>query len=122
MECDDKFGSYGVVGFASVDMKGEDPVTTNFVMSCRVARKHVEHTFYGWLGSYMKQQGASRLLVELIRTARNGPLAKVFEEMPFTAVRSEGNSTLLAMNLTGEVKIEDIVALDDTAFCGEKVN
>lgn len=122
MECEDKFGAYGIVGFASVDMSGSDPKTNNFVMSCRVAKKHVEHTFYGWLGNHMKQRhGAQRLLVELIRTAKNGPLSQVFEEMPFTAIRTEGNSTLLAMDLSGDVAIEDIVALDDSVFSAEKV-
>jgi len=121
MECEDKFGSYGVVGFASVDLKGDDPLTNNFVMSCRVARKHVEHAFYAWLGVTMRhQQGARRLLVELIRTAKNGPLAKVFEEMPFNTVRTEGDTTLLAMDLSGEVILEGIVALDDSAISGDR--
>jgi FkbH-like protein len=115
MECDDRFGSYGIVGFASVEMKEENPVARDFVLSCRVAQKHVEHAFYGWLGSYVKQQGASTLLVRLIKTSRNSPLLRVFEEMPFTTVHSEGDNVLLAMDLSGGISRDDAVTVDDSA-------
>lgn len=116
MECEDRFGNYGIVGFASIDRSGEIPVARDFVLSCRVAQKHVEHAFYGWLGSYLKQHGAATLLVNLVKTAKNAPLRKVFDEMPFTTVETEGDTTLLTMDLSGEVLRDDIVTVDDSAF------
>jgi len=116
MECEDKFGSYGIVGFASIDTGGEAPVAKDFVLSCRVAQKHVEHAFYSWLAQCMKQRGAYRLLVELTKTARNKPLVKVFEELPFAIERSEGDRVLLSLDLCGSVYRDDVVELDDAAF------
>lgn len=116
MECQDRFGSYGIVGFASVDLKGEHPTARDFVLSCRVAQKHVEHAFYGWLGNCMKDRGARMLLLNLIKTDRNSPLLRVFEEMPFTRVSSAGQEMLLALDLAGKVDLDDIVAVDDSAF------
>ncbi len=116
MECTDRFGDYGIVGFASVDLSGNEPVAKDFVLSCRVAQKRVEHAFYGWLGETMRREGAKRLLIDLIKTARNRPLVKVFEEMPFSTVSSEGDHVLLALDLTGDVERDDVVLLDDSAI------
>jgi FkbH-like protein len=121
MECEDKFGNYGIVGFASIDMSGEVPVAKDFVLSCRVAQKRVEHAFYGWLGAFLKQQGASQLRVELIKTAKNRPLVQVFEEMPFITLSVDGDKTLLSMELNGTMPRDSVVALDDAAFSGSRV-
>jgi len=118
MECEDRFGDYGIVGFASIDFSSDTPVAKDFVLSCRVAQKRVEHAFYGWLASFAKRGGASRLQVNLIRTEKNLPLVKVFEDLPFTAVGAEGNLAVLSMDLTGEIVPDNVVALDDTALRG----
>jgi FkbH-like protein len=120
LECEDRFGSYGIVGFASIDKAGEYPVARDFVLSCRVAQKRVEHAFYGWLGDYLKQQGANTLMVQLVKTAKNAPLRKVFEEMPFTAVNTEGDTVLLAMDLRGDVSRDSVVTVDDAAFASRR--
>jgi FkbH-like protein len=119
MECEDRFGSYGIVGFASIEIGAETPVARDFVLSCRVAQKRVEHAFYAWLGQTLKRRGADKLLVQLIKTSRNSPLRKVFEEMPFTVVKSEGEQLLLAMDLRGDTICDDIVTIDDGAL-GER--
>ena len=116
MECEDKFGHYGTVGFASIDCSGEDPVARDFVLSCRVAQKHVEHAFYRWLAERFRQQGNRRLLVELIKTTRNSPLVKVFDELPFTVVREEGDAVLFSMNLECDFGAEDVVAVNASAL------
>jgi FkbH-like protein len=119
MACEDRFGDYGIVGFASIDLRAERPVARDFVLSCRVAQKHVEHAFYGWLGNRLRQQGATSLSVELVKSARNGPLVRVFEEMPFTVAKSDGDAALLLLNLRDGVDHEGIVAVDDSAFAAE---
>jgi len=97
-------------------LQGEAPVARDFVLSCRVAQKHVEHAFYGWLGSYLKQQGAKTLLVHLVKTARNAPLRRVFDEMPFATIKTEGETILLAMDLAGELTRDNVVTVDESAF------
>ncbi len=119
MACEDRFGDYGIVGFASIDRSGEFPIANDFVLSCRVAQKHVEHAFYGWLGNRFRQCGARRLLVKLIKTSRNGPLARVFEEMPFTAVGAEGDAVTLSVDLATNLSDDHLVAVDDSAFGSE---
>jgi FkbH-like protein len=118
MECEDRFGAYGIVGFASIEIGGEDPVAKDFVLSCRVAAKHVEHAFYSWLGNRMKEQGARRLLIDLIKTQRNKPLVRVFDELPFKTIREEGEKVLFSLDLASEVHLDNIVELNDSALAG----
>jgi FkbH-like protein len=116
LDCSDKFGAYGIVGFASVQTDGNEPAARDFVLSCRVAQKHVEHAFYAWLAERMQQQGARKLLVDLVETSRNKPLIKVFDELPFTRLREEDGRILLAMDLSARPDREDVVELDDSAI------
>ena len=99
MHCKDKFGDYGTIGFASVDERGAAPKITDLVISCRAAKKLVEHTFIEWLGKREKMRGARRLETVFIKTKKNGPLGKVFEEMPFQAFDEESETVLYTLDL-----------------------
>jgi hypothetical protein len=55
-------------------------------------------------------------LVELIKSARNGPLVRVFEEMPFTVDGSDGEAVSLSLDLNKDVNFDNVVSLDDSAF------
>ncbi len=116
MQCEDRFGDYGIVGFASVDLGGQEPVMRDFVLSCRVAQKHVEHAFYAWLGARMKERGARRLLVWLVKTDRNTPLVKVFEDMPFRQIGADASAALLALDLDSAPSADGVVTVDDSAM------
>jgi FkbH-like protein len=116
MQCEDRFGDYGIVGFASIDLGGQEPVVRDFVLSCRVAQKRVEHAFYAWLGGRMKERGARRLLVRLVRTERNTPLVRVFEEMPFRQIGADAAAALLALDLDSAPAADGVVTVDDSAM------
>jgi FkbH-like protein len=116
LQCEDRFGDYGIVGFASVDLSGQDAAVRDFVLSCRVAQKHVEHAFYAWLSERMKERGARRLLVSLVKTARNTPLIKVFEEMPFRQIGTDAAAVVLALDLDSSMGADGVVTVDDSAM------
>ena len=120
-ECADKFGAYGIVGFASIRLDSHEPIVQEFVLSCRVAQKHVEHAFDGWLAERMHEQGARRLLVNLVETKRNEPLIKVFEELPFRRQSTEEDHLLLAMDLAVKPDRDDVVSLDDSEIPQEAI-
>jgi FkbH-like protein len=115
-DCTDRFGSYGIVGFASIRLNRQEPAVQDFVLSCRVAQKHVEHAFYGWLAERMHQQSARRLLVDLVLTERNAPLVKVFEELPFRRENTGENRVLLVLDLAVKPDRDAVVSVDDSAI------
>ena len=47
IQCEDRFGSYGVVGFAVVDKR--EPRLTDLMFSCRIRAKRVEHAFLAYV-------------------------------------------------------------------------
>ncbi|MFM2294051.1 MAG: hypothetical protein RLZZ350_464 [Verrucomicrobiota bacterium] len=110
-DCADKFGSYGIVGFASVDGRAGEPRVTNLVLSCRVAQKRVEHAFFGWLARWAVARGATKLLADLIVTERNGPLVAVFDELKFQRVTEAGVNVRLELPLAAAPVEENIVTL-----------
>jgi len=100
VRCRDRFGDYGIVGFVAIK-ESTPPVITEIVISCRIARKRCEHAFLRWLAIRERDRGQRRLTAKLIRTDRNGPLAMVFQETPFTVAGET------------ETQIEYVLDLDD---------
>lgn len=116
MECSDKFGNYGIIGFAKVDESGADPVATDFVMSCRVAQKFVERTFYAWLGAHEKKAGRTKLLARFVRTKRNQLLVEVFQQLPFQTVSELSDGSLVSMDLLTPFEPEKVMDVDAGDF------
>lgn len=108
-DCEDRFGAYGIVGFASVDEKRDPPTLLDFVLSCRVARKRVEHTFFQWLADREAARGCTRLRADLIRTAKNAALFRVFDETPFRTVDEAGEQRHLELDLRERVVPEPVI-------------
>jgi FkbH-like protein len=112
LECEDKFGKYGLVGFASVSEGAEKPVIKDFVLSCRVAQKRVEHTFINWLALREAGRGCIALQANIFRTAKNKPLFQVFEDLPFDVIKEENGNILMEMSLDKKIETNDIISLE----------
>lgn len=100
LHCKDKYGDYGITGFSSIRMNKINPFLENFVISCRVAQKKVEHTFITWLGTALNERGFEKINVGLVVTAKNGPLIKVFKDFPFETVSESNLLKTLSLDLT----------------------
>jgi FkbH-like protein len=81
--CHDRFGDYGTVGFAVVDLSGAEPLLRDFVFSCRVAKKKVENAFLAWLLQQFSDMGYHKLTAQFVPTERNGALRAVIDEVGF---------------------------------------
>lgn len=112
LEAEDRFGRYGIIGFVAVDERDEVPSVRDYVLSCRVAQKRVEHAFFGWLAAHERDLGATALQAELVRSGRNGPLEQVFQELPFTTVEDDGERALFELDVTVSL-VDDIVDVRD---------
>lgn len=101
----DRFGDYGIVGFASFEAKGSDLQLKDFVMSCRVAMKHVERAFFYAVVNSPLFADKQRLRINIFKTERNTPLREQLLTMPF-AVEHEDNASLQLL-FDRSVKFED---------------
>ena len=71
------------MGFCIIKQEADAYYITDFVISCRVAQKMVEHSFVYWLKEKMEATQKTKLLVDYIKTARNAPILAVFEDLEF---------------------------------------
>jgi FkbH-like protein len=104
VECADRFGSYGIVGFASMTDGDSSVRVGDLVLSCRVARKRVEHSFFRWLGARVLERGGSEIRADFRPTERNAPLAEVLADLRF-AVGADGTYTLSAAEAAAAVEV-----------------
>jgi FkbH-like protein len=112
MDCSDRFGDYGIVGFASIDESQQLPTLRDLVLSCRVAQKRVEHTFIHWLARRELGKGKAALAVELVKTERNQPIRQVFEDLHFRPLGGQNGRVLMELPLDQNLTVEDIVTVE----------
>ena len=111
IRCADRFGDYGVVGFVSV-RKGAEPLIEDLVISCRVAKRRVEHALIRWLGERYAGEGASTLAATLVHTSRNGVLAAVFKDLPFETIGSTEKQTTYRLSSARLHEIPAVVTIE----------
>lgn len=93
MDCKDRFGSYGTVGFGVVDI--EKPIVLDLMFSCRVQSKRIEHAFLSYILNLYAAQEKRDLFVRYKKTSRNAVSGKVFEDFEFDVLsEDEGITTL----------------------------
>jgi FkbH-like protein len=79
LEVEDRFGTYGVVGFCIVDSR--TPLMTDLMFSCRIQSKRVEHAFLAYLvREYIARTGKD-FQADYRKTPRNAPSGKVFADL-----------------------------------------
>lgn len=78
----DRFGDQGLVAFVIV--RGEEIV--DFTMSCRVAGRGLETRAWAAIAHDLRTQGVVRVRARWRRTAKNTPVADLFERLGFVCV------------------------------------
>ena len=72
MRVADRFGDSGLVGLALVDRSAPARWRVeNFLLSCRVIGRTVEHAFVAWLAARARAQGAQSLTFAFVASPRN---------------------------------------------------
>jgi len=90
IEVEDRFGNYGIVGFAIMDR--ERNVLTDLAFSCRIQSKRIEHAL---LAHLLGQYPARPFRALWKKTERNAPTGKVFADLGFREAREAGGVTEL---------------------------
>jgi len=106
LSCEDRFGSYGVIGFSIVDRR--EPVMTDLMFSCRIQSKRVEHAFLAFLiRKYMAESGREFRAIYR-RTPGNTPSGQVFADLCMDEIAIQDGASLLRFP-TGKVVPDDRV-------------
>ena len=81
MRCVDRFGDYGIIGFALVNPAMG--LVEDYLMSCRVQRKFVEHALYQTLVDIVRRADAKALRIRYKRTQRNALALQLLSDLGF---------------------------------------
>jgi FkbH-like protein len=114
LSCEDRFGSYGIIGFSIVDRR--QPLMTDLMFSCRIQSKRIEHAFLNFLiCKYISETGRD-FYAKYRRTDRNAPSGKAFAEIGMEEVETVDGLSLLRFPAGREVPNEGVieVAVDDS--------
>lgn len=86
---EDRFGDYGIVSAAIVDMAGEEPILAEWVLSCRVMGRQVEDALLGHMESELQAAGYEILRGRYVPTAKNQPVSGLYQRMGYQPVSRE---------------------------------
>lgn len=104
IECSDRFGSYGTIGFCVVVRSGT-PLMTDLMFSCRIQSKRVEHAVLAYLIRRYREMGLFEFSANYRKTSRNAAQGKVFDDLGFREASACDGVTHLVF--PGERSIED---------------
>lgn len=110
LRCADRFGAYGIVGFAMVDRR--QVRLLDLMFSCRVQSKRVEHAFLAWLLERHIAGGTKDFLANLRKTPKNAPSSAVFGEIGFHEDGTEDGLTTLRYPAARPVPDDGIIAIE----------
>jgi FkbH-like protein len=121
LRCQDKYGDYGIVGFILLDMKGEVPRFKDFVLSCRVAQKKIEHTIIQAISRILQENRFKTIEASLVRTSKNGPLCKVFKDLKFETKEILENKEILMKEIDAIPEIERLMEITISSQVSGKI-
>jgi FkbH-like protein len=110
IRCSDRFGNYGIVGFAVVDSR--EPRLLDLMFSCRIQAKRVEHAFLGFLLERYARSPARDFFANYRKSQKNEASGRVFEELGFECTSENDGITVLVFRKETSLPKEAIVALN----------
>ncbi len=107
LECSDKFGEYGIIGFCLVDKTKQQIIDLMF--SCRVQSKRVEHALLFFLMNKYREEGWESLSARYIETDRNKAVCKVFDDLGYEKSHQGDNQYLFTLSLSTSIKEDNLI-------------
>lgn len=95
----DKFGDNGITGAVIVDMSKEVPEIEEFVLSCRIMGRFIEHAIVDKLEQELLNRGFEKLRSRYVKTAKNAPVRMLFEELGYNVINSSGEEKRYEISL-----------------------
>jgi FkbH-like protein len=111
LDCEDRFGSYGTIGFCL--MNRAEARMTDLMFSCRVQGKRVEHDFVSYLIRKYREAGAPALLVDYRKTKKNAGPGKVFDDLGFQLLGEANGVTRMAFSAGMPLSDDSVVTIVD---------
>ncbi len=110
LACEDKFGSYGIVGFGLVDSR--EPRMTDLMFSCRIQAKRIEHAFLRYIIESYLVLLKKDFHANYRKTPRNEPSGQVFSDLGMQELGVLDGVTSLTFPHDQEIPDDGIIKID----------
>jgi FkbH-like protein len=112
LSCEDRFGSYGIIGFCIIDSR--EPRITDLMFSCRVQSKRVEHAFLSHVLRKYISGPKDNLFVTYRKTSRNAASVKVFADFGMEELETVNGVTLVVFRGSKEILNDGVITVAET--------
>ena len=109
LDSEDRFGSYGTIGFSVIDAR--EPRMQDLMFSCRIKAKRVEHAFLTYVLSKYLPNTPSGFYVNYRKTPRNLQSGKVFEDFGFELISEKEGVLNLVFRKYREIPDDKLIHL-----------
>jgi FkbH-like protein len=117
ISCEDRFGSYGIVGFSVIDSR--EPRMTDLMFSCRVQAKRIEHAFLGHVIRRYASNSGGDFFANYRKTARNAPSGQVFDDLGMEEIVTKDGVTSLVFRRDKTAPDDQVVQIADLVLSAE---
>jgi FkbH-like protein len=114
LDCEDRFGVYGTVGFCIVNHVNSRIIDLMF--SCRIQAKRVEHALLSHLLRIYRGRGSEIVYANYRKTERNAAAGKVFDDLGFTVLGESNGLADLCFPADREIPNDGIVEIRDLNY------
>ncbi|HEU5408431.1 MAG TPA: HAD-IIIC family phosphatase, partial [Nitrospira sp.] len=111
IRCTDRFGSYGIVGFALIELR--EPRLLDLMFSCRIQGKRVEHAFLAYLLERYSKPERRDFFANYRKTKKNEKPGKVFGEIGFEIIGELDSLLSLKYPKTHSIPRENVIRLHE---------
>ena len=95
----DRFGDQGLISFVHVVITEGEAEVVDWVMSCRAMNRRIEFTVFDELKKTLTSRGIGTLRAHWTKTAKNAPVADLFDKLGFARVETHDDVRRYRMNL-----------------------
>ena len=111
MNCKDRYGNYGIIGFCVVDVR--IPVIADLMFSCRVQSKRVEHAFLTFLINKLVKEYNKDIQALYRKTERNAQSGKVFDDFMFEMIEEKDGISRLLFEKDKEILNDNLISIHE---------
>ncbi len=108
----DRFAEHGLVSYVACDIRKDKLVITDWLMSCRVFSRTLEHLIFNQLTVYAEENGVQMIVANFKLTAKNKIMEAVFLTLGFSYIGDEGKNGAWQCNLASQNLLKSFISLD----------
>ncbi len=111
LDCKDRFGDYGVIGFSIV--RKSDATMQDLMFSCRIQSKRVDHAFLTHVIRKYHDPESEGFKVEYRQSPKNTPSAQIFSDMGFIETDKLEDKSILSYPRDEQLPVNEIVTVNE---------